>query len=62
MQNLPLTVEDFLLSMNAIWVILTESCLTLTKNTIYTTVKPAHAGTSIKQSPVLKGHLFLVLS
>ena len=26
------------------------------------TVKPAHAVTSIKQSPVLKGHLFVVLS
>ena len=26
------------------------------------TVKPAHAVTSIKQSPVLKGHIFLVLS
>jgi hypothetical protein len=26
------------------------------------TVKPAHAVTSIKQSSVLKGHLFLVLS
>jgi hypothetical protein len=26
------------------------------------TVKPAYAVTSIKQSPVLKGHLFLVLS
>ena len=26
------------------------------------TVKPAHEVTSIKQSPVLKGHLFLVLS
>ena len=26
------------------------------------TVKPAHAVTSIKQSPVLKGYLFLVLS
>ena len=26
------------------------------------TVKPAHAVTSVKQSPVLKGHLFLVLS
>jgi len=26
------------------------------------TVKPAHAVTSIKQSPVLKGHLFFVLS
>ena len=26
------------------------------------TVKPAHAVTSIKQSTVLKGHLFLVLS
>jgi superfamily I DNA and/or RNA helicase len=25
-------------------------------------VKPAHAVTSIKQSPVLKGHIFLVLS
>ena len=25
-------------------------------------VKPAYAVTSIKQSPVLKGHLFLVLS
>jgi len=24
----------------------------------YTTVKPAHAVTSIKQSPVLKGHLW----
>jgi len=29
---------------------------------IQCTVKPAHAVTSIKQSPVLKGHLFLVLS
>ena len=27
-----------------------------------TTVKPAHAVTSIKQSPVLKGHFFLVQS
>jgi hypothetical protein len=27
-----------------------------------TTVKPADVVTSIKQSPVLKGHLFLVLS
>jgi len=26
------------------------------------TVKPAHAVTSIKQSPVLKGHIFIVLS
>ena len=26
------------------------------------TVKPVHVFTSIKQSPVLKGHLFLVLS
>jgi len=26
------------------------------------TVKPAHAVTSIKQSPVLKGHLFLFMS
>jgi hypothetical protein len=26
------------------------------------TVKPSYAITSIKQSPVLKGHLFLVLS
>ena len=25
-------------------------------------VKPAHVVTSIKQSPVLKGHIFLVLS
>jgi hypothetical protein len=25
-------------------------------------VKPAHAVTSIKQSPILKGHIFLVLS
>jgi hypothetical protein len=28
----------------------------------YTTVKPAHAVTSIKQSPVLKGHLCFVMS
>jgi hypothetical protein len=28
----------------------------------YPIVKPAHAVTSIKQSPVLKGHVFLVLS
>jgi hypothetical protein len=28
----------------------------------YTTVKPAYVVTSIKQSPVLKGHLFLVMS
>jgi hypothetical protein len=26
------------------------------------TVKPAHVVTSIKQSPKLKGHLFLILS
>ena len=26
------------------------------------TIKPAHAVTSIKQPPVLKGHIFLVLS
>jgi hypothetical protein len=26
------------------------------------TVKPAHVTTSIKQSPVLKGHFFIVLS
>jgi len=26
------------------------------------TVKPAHVVTSIKQAPVLKGHIFLVLS
>jgi hypothetical protein len=26
------------------------------------TVKPAHVVTSIKQSPVLKGHIFLILS
>ena len=33
------------------------------KHNIYIyTVKPAHVVTSIKQSPVLKGHLFLVLS
>jgi hypothetical protein len=31
------------------------------KNSLYS-VKPPHAVTSIKQSPVLKGHLFLVLS
>ena len=31
------------------------------KMDIYT-VKPDHAVTSIKQSPVLKGHIFLVLS
>jgi hypothetical protein len=28
---------------------------------LWVTVKPAHVVTSIKQSPVLKGHLFLVL-
>jgi hypothetical protein len=28
----------------------------------WSTIKPAHAATSIKQSPVLKGHLSLVLS
>jgi len=26
------------------------------------TVKPVHTVTSIKQSPVLKGHMFIVLS
>jgi len=26
------------------------------------TVQPAHVVTSIKQSPVVKGHIFLVLS
>jgi len=30
-------------------------------NSVVNTVKPAHVVTSIKQSPVLKGHLFLVL-
>jgi hypothetical protein len=37
---------------------------TITKYTYRTshTVKPAHAFTSIKQSPVLKSHIFLVLS
>ena len=30
--------------------------------TIKSTVKPAYEVTSIKQSPVLKGHIFLVLS
>jgi hypothetical protein len=30
--------------------------------TVKITVKPAHAVTSVKQSPVLKGHIFLVLS
>jgi hypothetical protein len=29
---------------------------------LLTTDKPAHAVTSIKQSPVLKGHLFTVLT
>jgi hypothetical protein len=29
---------------------------------VMNTLKPAHAVTSIKQSPVLKGHIFLVLS
>ena len=33
----------------------------LKKYNVYT-VKPAHVATSIKQSPVLKGHLFLVQS
>ena len=28
---------------------------------VYSTVKPAHVVTSFKQSPVLKGHWFLVL-
>ena len=28
---------------------------------IQNTVKPVHAVTSINQSPVLKGHLFIVL-
>ena len=34
---------------------------TVKVNTLYskTTIKSAHAATSIKQSPVLKGHLFL---
>ena len=29
---------------------------------IKTTVKPVHVVTSIRQSPVLKGHIFLVMS
>ena len=35
--------------------------LIFAENVLYV-VKPAHAVTSIKQSPVLKGQLFLVLS
>jgi hypothetical protein len=35
---------------------------TVRKADLTITVKPAHAVTSIKQSPVLKGHLFLGLS
>jgi hypothetical protein len=31
-------------------------------NYILCTAKPAHEVTSFKQSPVLKGHLFLILS
>ena len=33
-----------------------------TKGGDVSTVKPSHVVTSVKQSPVLKGHLFLVLS
>ena len=36
-------------------------CIFLMQLLCYT-VKPAYTVTSIKQSPVLKGHLFLVLS
>ena len=36
--------------------------LVLSLALITSTVKPAHTVTSIKQSHVLKGHLFLVLS
>jgi len=34
----------------------------LIQNNYSNTVKPAYVVTSIKQSPVLKGHLFIVLS
>ena len=39
--------------------LVSNDCTSTTKSN---TVKPAHEVTSIKQSPVLKGHLFLVLS
>ena len=35
--------------------------MALTYRKVYT-VKPAYASTPVKQSPVLKGHIFLVLS
>jgi hypothetical protein len=37
-------------------------CQFLVVEIIQYTVKPAYAVTSVKQSPVLKGHRFLVLS
>ena len=40
----------------------TKKHLTKYYTMLHYTVKPAHAVTSIKQSPVLKSHLFLVLS
>ena len=45
------------------WLMMNLKCQSegLKKVTTYHTVKPAHAVTSIKQSPVLKGHLFLVI-
>ena len=48
----------FLVDINRIFTFTVETMLLSYINT----VKPAHAVTSIKQSPVLKGHLFLVLS
>ena len=38
------------------------SSLKIKTDIIVSTVNPAHVVTSIKQFPVLKGHLFLVLS
>jgi hypothetical protein len=40
-------------------ILLTKN-MTIGSDTSVSTVKPAHVVTSIKQSPVLKGHLFLV--
>ena len=56
-QYLPWLNSDW----NDRWLKISPTCYDIPVNIKYT-VKPAHAVTSIKQSPVLKGHLFLILS
>jgi len=54
-------LEQDVMKLEHLWKIqIINSSIAQVKN--IDTVEPAHAVTSIKQSPVLKGHIFLVLS